>query len=382
MRKITLIIAMLISKISFGQSYDEQMNKAGQELQKKDFCNALEIFKSAFVDSTKIGTYDLAYGAVAAINCKSEKLALNWLNKSQKKGLGSNQGELDFILADTSFAKLYSYPEWIKLISDMKNAVIQKEELQKIRVNDWESKIKLNSINITKNKKFAKPNTGFALYYSNVDNLKVPYLVYVPKNYNPLKPTQTIIYLHGGIINTEYFDFKNPDIEEGEPIFSIGKTYNSIIIYPFGKKDFGWVNQLKAFENVLTIIKKVQKTYNIDKKRIFIGGMSNGGTATFWFASKKENIFKGFYAFAAMPKLKIEPINFKNISKGKPFYSINSKEDDVFKYDEVFKIYNDQKVVAKDWNFETLDKGGHGFIYDQNNGKEIMNNLFKKLLSN
>ena len=92
MRKVTLIIAMLISKISFGQSYDEQMNKAGQELQKKDFCNALEIFKSAFVDSTKIGTYDLAYGAVAAINCKSEKLALNWLSKSQKKGLGSNQG--------------------------------------------------------------------------------------------------------------------------------------------------------------------------------------------------------------------------------------------------------------------------------------------------
>ena len=37
MKKVTLIIAILISKISFGQSYDEQMNRAGQELQKKRF---------------------------------------------------------------------------------------------------------------------------------------------------------------------------------------------------------------------------------------------------------------------------------------------------------------------------------------------------------
>ena len=60
MKKVALIIAILLSQVLFSQSYDEQISKAGQSLQKKDFCNALEIFKSAFVDSTKFGTYDLA----------------------------------------------------------------------------------------------------------------------------------------------------------------------------------------------------------------------------------------------------------------------------------------------------------------------------------
>ena len=373
--------AILIGHISFGQSYDDQMNKAGEALQKKDFCKALDIFKIAFTDSSKIGTYDYAYAAMAATNCNAEKLALNWLRKSQQKGLGLNPGEIDFISNDSGLIKLHSFPEWTEIISEMKKATAQKNELQTKKIAEWVATINSNKITEKKNEKFTKPKSGFALYYTTVDTLKIPYLVYIPKNYNSLKPIQTIVYLHGGIASTENFNFDNPELATGEPIFSVGESFNSIIIYPFGKKDFGWVAQKKAFENVLTIIKNVQQFYNIDRQKIFIGGMSNGGTATFWFASQKPNIFKGFYAFSALPKLEIRDINFKNLSQGKSFYSINAKDDDVFKYNDVLSIYTTHKTESKDWHFETLDKGNHGFIYDPTNGKEIMNNLFKKLLS-
>ena len=373
--------AILIGHISFGQSYDDQMNKAGEALQKKDFCKALDIFKIAFTDSSKIGTYDYAYAAMAATNCNAEKLALNWLRKSQQKGLGLNPGEIDFISNDSGLIKLHSFPEWSEIISEMKKATAQKNELQTKKIAEWVATINSNKITEKKNEKFTKPKSGFALYYTTVDTLKIPYLVYIPKNYNSLKPIQTIVYLHGGIASTENFNFDNPELATGEPIFSVGESFNSIIIYPFGKKDFGWVAQKKAFENVLTIIKNVQQFYNIDRQKIFIGGMSNGGTATFWFASQKPNIFKGFYAFSALPKLEIRDINFKNLSQGKSFYSINAKDDDVFKYNDVLSIYTTHKTESKDWHFETLDKGNHGFIYDPTNGKEIMNNLFKKLLS-
>jgi Prolyl oligopeptidase family len=381
MKIILTGIAFLIGYFAFGQSYDDQLNKAAQALQKKDFCNALTIFQTAFKDSAKIGTYDLAYAASAAANCNSEKIALIWLRKSQQKGLGQSLDEIAFISNDSVFIKLRSYPEWIDIINDMKKAVLEKQELQAKKVVNWIAKIKSNKIAEKENQKFVKPKSGFALYYTTVDSLQVPYIVYIPKKYNTLKPMQTIVYLHGGIVSTENFNFDNPELATGEPIFSVGDTFNSIIIYPFGKKDFGWVAQKKAFENVLKIIKNVQQLYNIDKKRIFIGGMSNGGTATFWFASQKPNIFKGFYAFSALPKLEIDDINFKNLSQGKLFYSINSKEDDVFKYNDILSIYTIHKAESKDWVFETLDKGNHGFIYDPAKGKEIVNNLFKKLLT-
>ncbi len=380
MKKILIAFTILCAQTLNAQTYDEQMNKAGEALQKKDFCNALTIFQTAFKDSAKIGTYDLAFAAVAAANCNNEKQALNWLKISQLKGLGINPGEADGVANDPSFEKLRGFKEWTEFVNAMKQAVVDKQLMEKKKAEDWLKTLNANQISIKKKKKFNKANSGFALYYTQVDTLKVPYLVCVPKNYDAKKPTKTIVYLHGGIVNSERFNFENPELATGEPIFSIGENFNAIVIYPVGKKDFGWVNQKAAFENVLTVIKTVQQAYNIDNKNIVLGGMSNGGTATFWFAAQKANIFKGFYTFSALPKLNIGDIDFANLAQGKQIYSLQTKDDDVYKFEDVNAIYSAQKAVAKDWQMAVLDNGGHGFIYQQN-GKELMNSVFKKLFT-
>ena len=380
MKQILTVITLLAAQTTFAQSFDEQMGKAGEALQKKEYCSALTVFKAAFKDTTKTGPYELAYGAVAAANCNDEQQALVWLKKSQQKGLGQSTEEIDAISKDSAFVKLRKYPEWIAFTTSMKQALVDKQLLQKKRNDGWFETITANKIKANANGKFNACKPGFALYFSKVDTLEVPYLVYIPRTYDATKPMRAIVYLHGGVVNETNFNFKNSELENGEPIFSVGDTYNSIIIYPFGKKDFGWVNQVAAFKNVLTVIDKVKAIYHIDAKNVFLGGMSNGGTATFWFASQKPNIFKGFYALSALPTLKIGVINFENITQDKPFYSIHAKDDDVYKFDDVNKIYTDNKATAKGWNFDTLQNGGHGFIYQQN-GREILGNIFKKLLS-
>jgi dienelactone hydrolase len=380
MKKLLMLYALLTTQHLVAQSYDEQMTKAAEALQKKDYCSALTIFQTAFTDTAKIGLYDFYYAALAASRCHSEKDALIWLKKSQQKGLGLNAGDITFIENDSNFTNLHAYDEWNETMRAMKDAFAQKQEQEQKRVNNWLLRIEANRISTKETTRFNKPNTGFALYYITVDTLQVPYLVYVPKTYTITKPMQAIVYLHGGVVNTLKFAFDNPDIEQ-EPIFSAGETFNAIIVYPFGKKSFGWVKQQKAFENVLSIIKNVQQTYNIDSRRIFLGGMSNGGTGTFWFAMQKPNPFKGFFTFSAMPKLPVSNINFNNLNQGKPFYSLHAKDDAVFAYKEVFEIYSAHKAAAKDWHFETIENGNHGFIYDPEKGKEIMNGLLKKLLN-
>lgn len=213
------------------------------------------------------------------------------------------------------------------------------------------------------------------MYTINVDSINVPYLVFVPKNYSSKKPSKMIVYLHGGIVNTENFTHNNYQTQQ-EPIFSLADEYNSIILYPFGKSDFGWVNQVKAFENVLLIVKEVEKKYSINNKEIYLGGMSNGGSATFWYATHHSNLFKSFYAFSANPKLEIEEINFSKIKK--PFYMLNSKDDNVYPFKDVESI--NSKSNNKNWHLESLEKGGHGFIY-QENGKNIMKSILDKLIT-
>ena len=371
---------ILLSQCIFAQRYSDQINKADEAILKKDYCSALAYFKSAFKDTSIIGTYDLYYAAISAANCNKEQQAFLWLKESQQNGLGLRPGEIDGISNDSEFVILHKYPEWKVFITSMKKALAKQEAFQKKQSEDWLARINANKIKPNRKGKFNNSKPGFALYFTKVDTLKVPYLVYIPQLYQPSKPIQTIVFLQGGVANRDSFEFQNPELIIPEPIFSVGDKFNAIIIYPFGKKDFGWVYQKAAFENVLPIINKVENTYHIDSNRIFLGGMSNGGSATFWFASQKPNIFKGFYALSAMPKLEIGKINFENISQGKPFYSLSAKDDEVYSFETVKEIFEKNKAIATDWQFDSLPNGDHQFIY-QPNGKEILNTFFKKLLS-
>ena len=220
-----------------------------------------------------------------------------------------------------------------------------------MKSGDWLKMITANSAGKT-----AHP--GYALYFSPVGDINVPYIVYVPKTYDPLRPTSVVVFLHGAILARDSFHYKDPSIAD-EPIFSIGEVYNTLVVFPFSKSGFAWPGQPAACENIITIIGQVEQHYNVDKKRVYIGGISMGGIATFWFIDNKPDVFAGFYTFSAMPR----SADFTHITKGKPLYSMNAKDDQTFSYDEVHALYEQHKKDAPGWDFQTVEGGGHRFIY-------------------
>lgn len=371
-KTFTTILFILFASFSFSQNFEEQMATAAELVSKKEFCKSYEIFKSALQNEKQGGKFEYYYAAVSAANCEKTEDALNWLNIAEEKGLGLQKEEIEYLKKDKNLSELKNTQKWSSIINSMQKKYDERKEVEEKKSNEWVSKITENAIK-ERNLKFQTAKPGIALYYSKVDTVNVPFLVYVPKDYDISKPSKTIIYLHGGIISTERFNFDKPEITQ-EPIFGLADKFNSIIIYPLGKKDFGWVNQKKAFENIYTILKQVEKTYNVDKKKIYLGGMSNGGTAAFWFASQRPSIFSGFYAISANPKLEIGDINF---NFDKPFYEIHTKDDGVFKFDVIEQIYNKNK--SKNWHFESIENGDHGFIY-QEGGNYILDKLISELL--
>lgn len=286
--------------------------------------------------------------------------------------MGLQNGELEYLKTDKNFESLQKNKQFLSIIGKIEKKLADKKLADNVKSEKWVSEITANAIQ-PKIKKYNTSKSGFALYYSQKGNITVPFLVYIPKTYNSAVATNTIVFLHGGVKNTENFNYDKPEVTE-EPIFKIADKLNSIVIYPFGKKDFGWVNQEKAFENILDIIEKSSKFYNINKKKIYLGGMSNGGTATFWFASQKPNRFAGFYAISANPELEFGKIDF---NFDKPFYEIHSKDDDVFKFNDVEKIYS--KNRSQNWHFKSIEDGGHGFIYSEK-GQSILFNLLSELM--
>ncbi|WP_336687208.1 hypothetical protein [Chryseobacterium bernardetii] len=375
--KTIVLLCLLCFSNAFSQSYEALMKTASVNLQAKKYCDALSNFKEAFTLQTEIGIYDYVSAASAAANCNDTETAVEWLKKGYKLGLGKDRNEFTFLQTNERFKNLGQNTEFKQLLADMENKLTQIEKLKKEEKQQWNEEIVKNQI--TESIPFNQAESGFALYFTEAEGLKVPYVVFVPKKYQSSKPVKVIFFLHGGVNSVNEFYYQNADVKK-EPIFSVGNHFNAIVIYPFAKKDFGWMNQIKAFENIFTILNDVEKKYNVDKNKIYLGGMSNGGTATFWFASRKNTPFKAFYAFAPNPVLNIGAIPFENITKDHPLYTISAKDDYVFGYNEVLKVYNDNKSKAKGWNFQTLETGSHEFIYKPEISKELLIRFFSEIL--
>ena len=226
---------------------------------------------------------------------------------------------------------------------------------------------------------FAAAPHGLALYYSRVGNVDVPYLVYVPQTYTPARAMPVVVFLHGAILAKDSFQYKDPSIA-AEPIFSVADMYHTIVVFPFGRRDLMWPSQVSALENVASIVKQVQDHYNVDKQKIYLGGISMGGISTFWFINHKPDMFAGFYAFSAMPKLPGEAIKFSNITKQKPLFSMNAKDDPGFPFGDVQAIYEQHKNEATGWNFGNVEQGGHRFIYGPGGAKYVYSLLGNLLL--
>jgi len=118
------------------------------------------------------------------------------------------------------------------------------------------------------------------------------YVVHLPKEYNPQKKSALVIMLHGGggharnAMKTTGFNKKSD--EEG-----------FIVVYPMGtgffkKRALTWnaanccgrakKQEVDDVGFIIRMLSKLQRDYQIDSKRIFVTGISNGGMLTYKLA--------------------------------------------------------------------------------------------------
>jgi len=134
---------------------------------------------------------------------------------------------------------------------------------------------------------------GLSTGYVRYDGRKRKYLLYVPRGYNPTRPTPLLIGLHAGMSNPENF-------MERTKFATLAESENFIAIFPQGsarrEKNGRYVwnagiccgyasrRDIDDVGFIRTLIGKMEKSYNIDQHRIFATGFSNGGGMSYRLA--------------------------------------------------------------------------------------------------
>ena len=115
-------------------------------------------------------------------------------------------------------------------------------------------------------------------------NIKFDYLLYTPENWDKNKKFPLLVFLHGAgergddiALAGRYGPFKYA---------AEGKNYPFVMVAPQCKSNKYWGNYLESLDLFLDDI--IEK-YNIDEKRIYLTGLSMGGTGTWhWLMASPE----------------------------------------------------------------------------------------------
>ena len=183
---------------------------------------------------------------------------------------------------------------------------------------------------------FTDPATG----------VNMGYRLFVPDNYDPTRSYPLVMFLHGAgqvgndneiqIANDEATVWARPEEQSQHPSFVLAPQSNmdpdaDKTLNNYGK--IGWTSLMlygldKPFEpedqlvTAYDILQKVRDEYNIDRKRIYVTGLSMGGFGTFSLAIAHPDEFAALVPIAGGG----DPAKLATISKI-PIWIFHAQED-------------------------------------------------------
>lgn len=160
-----------------------------------------------------------------------------------------------------------------------------------------------------------------------VGDLTFNYQLEVPESYSAAKPYQLRVQLHGGV--------GRPDPTPRSSGIGALAGAEQIYLLPTAWAAAEWWTD-SQLNNLRTLLDTVKRTYNIDENRIVLSGVSDGGTATYYFSMRDTTPFAAFLPLnGAIPVLRntsmrVDGELFMNNMVNKPFFIVNGGNDPLY----------------------------------------------------
>lgn len=143
--------------------------------------------------------------------------------------------------------------------------------------------------------------------------LRHPYVVYVPLSYDPSRSYAVGFYLHGGtaapkpLKPVRWWSFAGTVYDE-----------NRITVLPVSWRESMWWQYIQV-ENLNGILDLLKREYNVDENRVYMFGVSDGGTGLYYFAAKDTTPWAAFVPAMGSPNV----LNNPNVYAGGEIYAVN-----------------------------------------------------------
>jgi PDZ domain-containing protein len=161
------------------------------------------------------------------------------------------------------------------------------------------------------------------------DGTEHAYTFVVPQNYDPSRPYQVRVQLHGGASRSDPPDVGRLGIDR------LPGTLEEISVFPAGWVDSLWW-QASQVDNLSKILDKLKRTYNVDENRVYLTGVSDGGTGVYFMAFRETTPWASFLPLIgnmtvlSTPEVGADGEIFPGNAVNKPFFVVNAGRDRLY----------------------------------------------------
>ena len=191
----------------------------------------------------------------------------------------------------------------------------------------------------------------------NSDGKKHPYLLLVPKNYIASKRYPVRFYLHGGISRPPFNPgeswWRRPELNAGD----------WLTVYPASWQSSMWW-QPSQIENLDGILDELKRSYNVDENRVYLVGVSDGGSGVYYHAMRNPTPWAAFLPFIgsagviANPQHRDGDFNLINLSN-RPYFIVNGELDHLYPAGTVQPFVDRLEAAGAEVVFRPLPDVGH-----------------------
>ena len=217
---------------------------------------------------------------------------------------------------------------------------------------------------------FEKPKELGALEFSTKcpDGFEHPYYMHVPPQYDAAKSYPLLIWLHGGV-NGAPAEAASEAIEMWQQ--ALGEKWENEImvlapacIAADTTEDAFWWRD-KGQRNVLHMLREARQRFNVDDDRVFVTGMSDGGSGSFCFAARRPDAFAGYFPLVGHPLVPASDgtrMFWENLI-GAKIYAVSGGKDRLYPAAMVATLVKQANDCGASIEHKIYEDAGHDLSY-------------------
>lgn len=202
---------------------------------------------------------------------------------------------------------------------------------------------------------------GVRTLETSVNGTRLDNTLIVPEGYDPAKRWPLRVQLHGGV-------GRLPPQQGGSPARPLATNRipsdGELVLQPRAYATAQWWERSQV-DNINGLIEKVKQTYNVDESRIYLTGISDGGTGVYFFAMRSATAWSaclplnGHPSVLANPDVGADGDLFVSNLVNCPLYLVNGGKDRLYPAASVAPLVDMIKRAGVPVIFNVYPEAGH-----------------------